>query len=84
MEAALGATIAIPTLGGKIDLKVPPGSQSGQKLRLKNRGLPGISPGHQYILLKIITPPPKTEAATELYKKMAEIMPFNPREKIGV
>jgi curved DNA-binding protein len=83
-EAALGATIEVPTLGGKIDLKIPPGSQGGQKLRLKNRGLPGSTPGNQYILLKIITPPPTTEAAKELYKKMAQEMPFNPRDKMGV
>ncbi|AUH73354.1 DnaJ C-terminal domain-containing protein [Legionella sainthelensi] len=83
-EAALGTTVVVPTLGGKIDLKIPSGSQGGQKLRLKNRGLPGATPGHQYILLKIITPPATNEAATELYKKMAEVMPFNPREKMGV
>lgn len=83
-EAALGTTIVVPTLGGKIDLKIPPGSQGGQKLRLKNRGLPGPTPGHQYVLLKIITPPAITEAATEFYKKMAEVMPFNPRTKMGV
>ncbi|KTD05402.1 DnaJ C-terminal domain-containing protein [Fluoribacter gormanii] len=83
-EAALGATVEVPTLGGKIDLKIPPASQGGQKLRLKNRGLPGKTPGHQYVLLKIITPPPTTEAATELYKKMEQVMPFNPRDKMGV
>ncbi|QLZ69654.1 cytochrome c biogenesis protein [Legionella sp. PC1000] len=83
-EAALGATIVVPTLGGKIDLKIPPGSQGGQKLRLKNRGLPGAKPGHQYILLKMITPPPTTETAIEFYKKMAQVMPFNPRDKMGV
>ncbi|KTD10868.1 DNA-binding protein DnaJ [Legionella gratiana] len=83
-EAALGTTVVVPTLGGKIDLKIPPNSQGGQKLRLKNRGLPGTIPGHQYVLLKIITPPPTTEAATELYKRMAEVMPFNPRAKMGV
>lgn len=55
-EAALGATVVIPTLAGKIDLKIPPGSQGGQKLRIKNRGLPGSPPGNQYVLLKIITP----------------------------
>lgn len=82
-EAALGATVVVPTLGGKIDLKIPPGSQGGQKLRLKNRGLPGATTGHQYVLLKIITPPPTTEDAKELYKKMAEVMPFNPRDKMG-
>lgn len=55
-EAALGATVVIPTLAGKIDLKIPPSSQGGQKLRIKNRGLPGSPPGNQYVLLKIITP----------------------------
>lgn len=40
-EAALGTTVVVPTLAGKIDLKIPPGSQGGQKLRIKNRGLPG-------------------------------------------
>lgn len=82
-EAALGATVTVPTLAGKIDLKIPPSSQGGQKLRLKNRGLPGSTPGNQYVLLKIITPPATSEAATELYKKMAEVMPYNPRDKMG-
>jgi len=83
-EAALGTTVVVPTLGGKIDLKIPASSQGGQKLRIKNRGLPGTTPGDQYVLLKIITPPAATEAAKELYQKMAEVMPFNPREKMGV
>ncbi len=82
-EAALGTTVVVPTLGGKIDLKIPSGSQGGQKLRIKNRGLPGPTPGNQYILLKIITPPATTEAAKELYQKMATVMPFNPREYLG-
>ncbi|MDP3268356.1 MAG: DnaJ C-terminal domain-containing protein [Legionella sp.] len=83
-EAALGTTVVVPTLAGKIDLKIPPSSQGGQKLRIKNRGLPGKNPGNQYVLLKIITPPAKDEAAKELYQKMAEVMPFNPREHMGV
>ncbi len=83
-EAALGATLVVPTLSGKIDLKIPPGSQGGQKLRIKNRGLPGPTPGNQYVLLKIITPPATSDAAKELYKKMAEVMPFNPRASMGV
>lgn len=83
-EAALGATIVIPTLAGKIDLKIPAGSQGGQKLRIKNRGLPGTTPGNQYVLLKMITPPAHTEEAQQLYKKMASTMPFNPREHMGV
>lgn len=83
-EAALGASVVVPTLAGKIDLKIPAGSQSGQKLRLKDKGLPGKEPGHQYVILNIITPPAKTEEARAVYEKMAAVMPFNPRESLGV
>lgn len=83
-EVALGSTIVVPTLAGKVDLKIPPGSQGGQTMRLKKRGLPGPTPGDQYVILKIIIPQAKTESAKALYKKMAEDMPFNPREKMGV
>jgi curved DNA-binding protein len=82
-EAALGAKISVPTLAGKVELKIPPASQGGQKLRLKGRGMPGNPPGDQYVILKIIIPHPTTEAAKELYEKMAHEMPFNPREKMG-
>lgn len=82
-EAALGTTIVVPTLAGNVDLKIPPGSQGGQSLRLKRRGLAGATPGDQYVLLKIVIPQPSTESAKALYKKMAEEMPFNPREKMG-
>lgn len=83
-EVALGSTVAVPTLGGKVDLKIPEGSQGGQKLRLKKRGLPGPVPGDQYVTLKIITPQPSTDEARALYKKMAEEMPMNPRAQMGV
>jgi curved DNA-binding protein len=83
-EAALGTTIVVPTLSGKIDLKIPSGSQGGQKLRIKSRGLPGATAGDQYVLLKIYTPPATSDEAKELYKKMADTMPFNPRESLGV
>src|SRR5690625_1906709 len=55
-EAALGATVSVPTLGGVVDLRIPAGSQSGRKLRLKGRGLPGEPPGDQYTELRIVTP----------------------------
>ena len=83
-EAALGSSITVPTLAGNVDLKIPAGSQGGQTLRLKKRGLPGATPGDQYVLLKIIIPQPTSEADKALYKKMAEEMPFNPRKKMGV
>jgi len=83
-EAALGATISVPTLGGKVELKIPANSQAGQKLRLKGRGLPAKTPGDQYVVLQIVLPPADTAAQRELYQQMAQQMPFNPREKLGV
>lgn len=80
-EVALGTSVMVPTLGGKVDLKIPPGSQGGQTLRLKKRGLSG---GDQYVRLKIITPVPTTDAARAIYESMAKEMPFNPRDKMGV
>lgn len=83
-EAALGATIAVPTLAGKVDLKIPPHSQGGQKLRLKQRGLAGATPGDQYVLLKIMIPQPTTDAQKALYQQLAQDLPFNPRAHMGV
>ncbi len=83
-EAALGASVTVPTLGGSVTLKIPEGSQSGQRLRLKGRGLPGTPPGDEIVVLEIVTPPAKTEAAKEAYRLMAERLPFNPRAELGV
>ena len=83
-EAALGCTVVVPTLAGKVDLKIPPGSQGGQSLRLKKRGLPGKTPGDQYVLMKIVIPQPITDSAKVIYQQMAEQMPFNPRATMGV
>lgn len=83
-EAALGATLKVPTLGGWIDMKIPPGSQNGKRLRLKGRGLPGKTPGDQYVTLRIVTPPADSEAARALYRRMREEMPMNPRENLTV
>lgn len=83
-EAALGATIAVPTLGGSVNLKVQPGSQTGQKMRLKERGLPGKPAGDQYILLEIKVPEAQNADDKALYEKMAKDMAFNPRAALGV
>lgn len=83
-EAALGATIKVPTLGGKVDLKIPRGAKSGQKLRLRGRGLPGQPTGDQYVVLEIIAPEPRTAEDEALYRKMAEQMPLNPRAALEV
>ena len=79
-EAALGATLTVPTLGGNVDLKIPAGSQGGQKLRLKGRGLSSSKKhGNQYVTLRIIVPEAKTEEQKKLYREMAKIMTENPR-----
>ncbi len=83
-EAALGASIEVPTLGGKIAVKIPANSQTGNKLRLKGRGLPGKPAGDQYVILQIFTPKADTETAKKLYQEMAENMPFNPRATLGI
>ena len=82
-EAALGATVHVPTLGGSVQLKVPPGSQSAQKLRLKGRGLPGAPAGDQYVELKIVTPVARDAAARSFYERMARELPFDPRADLA-
>jgi curved DNA-binding protein len=83
-EAALGAELSVPTLGGEVKMKIPAGSQTGTRLRLKGRGLPGNPPGDHYVVLQVILPKPETEAAREAYRRLAETMPFNPRRRLGV
>jgi curved DNA-binding protein len=82
-EAALGGNVTVPTLAGRVDLKVPAGAWSGQKLRLRGRGMPGKPAADQYVVLQIVTPPADSEVRREFYRKMARAMPFNPREHMG-
>jgi curved DNA-binding protein len=81
-EAALGETVKVPTLSGKVNLRIPRGSQSGHRLRLKGKGLPGSPSGDQHVILRIVTPPADTPANEELYRKMAEAMAMNPRQSM--
>ena len=83
-EAALGATVKVPTLGGAVSLKIPPQSQTGQKLRLKGRGLPGNPPGDQYVILQIVMPKLSSQRARELLEELAREAAFDPRETLGV
>lgn len=77
-EAALGAKVEIPTLKGNVKMGIAAGTQSGTKLRIKGRGL-GKTPGNQYVIVQIHTPPAETDQQKEFYKQMEEQMPFNPR-----
>lgn len=81
-EAALGATIMVPTLGGAIEVKIPTGSRSGQTLRLKGRGLPAKQAGDQFLLLQIQVPPADNSTTQEFYQKMARELPFDPRRHL--
>jgi curved DNA-binding protein len=83
-EAALGTQVTVPTLGGPVEVSVPPNSQSGRKLRLKGRGLPGNPPGDQYVVVQLVTPPADTQARRDSYRRMAAEMPFDPRRERGL
>ena len=79
-EAALGAKITLPTLTGKITMTVSPNSQSGQKMRIKGKGLPDKkTPGDLLVILKVVMPENNDEASNKLWKKLADTADFNPR-----
>jgi len=80
-EAALGATVKVPTLDGAVNLKVPEGIASGQKLRIAKRGLPRQSQdnGDLYAIAQIVVPAKPSDKERELFKELAEVSTFNPR-----
>src|SRR6478735_9052014 len=71
-EAALGATISVPTLGGPVELKIPADSESGRKLRLRGRGLPGQPPGDEIVELEILAPRAHSNEQREAYERMRD------------
>lgn len=84
-EAALGASIVVPTVGSKVNVKVPKGSSSGRKLRLKGKGFPGKHPGDQIVILQIVMPERHAPEAEKIYERLAEAeKQFNPRVKLHV
>ena len=78
-EAALGTKVAVPTLGGTVEVRIPPGAQSGQKLRLRGRGLPGDPAGDQIVAVKIVTPAAHSAAVKEAYERLQQSAEFDPR-----
>jgi curved DNA-binding protein len=82
-EAALGATVKTPTPTGMVEMKVPPGSHAGTKLRLKGRGIPAAAAGDFYVVLQIALPPANDAKAMAAYAAMAAALPFNPRARLG-
>ncbi|MCD9086334.1 DnaJ C-terminal domain-containing protein [Stenotrophomonas sp. SY1] len=71
-QAALGTTISVPTLGGAVELKVPADSDSGRKLRLRGRGLPGKPDGDQIVELEVVAPVPSNEEQHAAYRELAK------------
>ena len=80
-EAVLGATVKVPTLAGPVNLKVRPGTQAGQRLRLAGRGLPKPrgGEGDLYAIVQIAVPEAPTERERGLFNELAQVSRFNPR-----
>ena len=78
-EAATGCTLKVPTLAGSVELKIKPGMQSGQKMRLKGKGMPGATPGDQFVEIMIHVPPADSDADKAFYQDMKNRFDFNPR-----
>lgn len=80
-EAALGATVAVDTPGGEAKVRVPPGTPSGRRLRLKGRGLPNPRgrPGDLFARVQIMVPPNLTDAERRLLEQLAAVSTFDPR-----
>jgi curved DNA-binding protein len=85
-EAALGAQVEVPTLEGRVTVKVPPGSKSGQKLRLGGKGLPQPrgGAGDLYAVLDIVVPTTLTEREKKLYEELAAASKFDPRTRLRI
>ncbi len=82
-EAALGATVTAPTLGGDINIKIPKGSSGGRKLRLKGKGMQGKQPGDLIVVLQIAMPTQLSSEAEKLYQQLRETEhDFDPRARL--
>jgi molecular chaperone DnaJ len=85
-EAALGAKIEVPTIDGRALLKIPPGTQSGQKLRLREKGVPSATKegarGDEIVEITITVTMPRDERTKELLRELAKLNPEDPREEL--
>jgi molecular chaperone DnaJ len=87
-EAALGAKIEVPTVDGKSQLRIPPGTQSGQKFRLRDRGAPSLrnpgAKGHQFVEVQVTLPKVISEETKELLREYSKLNTTNPRVEMGL
>ena len=85
-EAALGAKIDVPTIDGRAQLKIPPGTQSGQKLRMREKGVPSAARegtrGDEIVEVKVVVPKVQDERSKEILRELAKLNPENPREEL--
>lgn len=84
-EATLGAKIEVPTIDGRSLVRIPPGTNSGKNLRLREKGVPSArtgSRGDQYVEIQIIVPPPADERVRRLVKELEEVEPVDPRKDL--
>ena len=85
-EAALGAKIEVPTIDGRAQLKVPPGTQSGQKLRLREKGVPSATKegvrGDQIVEIKIVVPEARDLKVRELWQQLQKMTAEDPRAEM--
>ncbi|MCX7897061.1 MAG: DnaJ domain-containing protein [Rhodocyclaceae bacterium] len=80
-EAALGAVVPVELPSGTLKVRIPAGAQSGDRLRVRGKGLPSDPPGDLWLELKVVLPPADTPKARELYESMARMLSFDPRAR---
>lgn len=82
-EAALGGPVPVATLGGTVELNLPPGTLSGRRMRLKGRGLPGSPDGDQFVTVQVQAPAADNDAQRQLYEQMRSLFAnFDPRSRV--
>jgi molecular chaperone DnaJ len=81
----LGAKIEVPTIDGRSLVRIPPGTNSGRTLRLKEKGVPSARNGvrgDQYVEIQIIVPEPTDERVRTIMKELEEVVPSDPRKDL--
>ena len=84
-EAALGAKVEVPTIDGPTTIKIPPGTQSGQKLRLRGKGAPSLRAsvrGDQFVEVQVVVPKVADERSKEILRELARLNPDDPRKDL--
>ena len=84
-EATLGAKIEVPTIDGRSIVRIPPGTNSGKTLRLKEKGVPSArngARGDQYVEIQVVVPPPTDERVRNLMKELESVAPADPRKDL--